>query len=589
MAAIGSPLEYAKSLEAIATWQLGHASNLLATPFLGERKMNLLDRVRRVLGTDSPAEARKARPLGLAILATPLLLWAFSLGMLPGQRTEVVAEPVPLAAGQPRQPSGQPLARGFMVGTVPAQQPPLVQHGRGVNSDAGVKNGITIDDEVMGRMSMVPATDGTPGIVVTHDRGNGYPMQTMRVSQIELVRAPRPSPNQSQHSAEPESSDLSPRDRAMLQMMTELRYEVMALRYEIRQMRQPESGPQPQYQPPGAQQGGYGAMQSPFPQQSQSRSQFGTPPPTTYHAQPRPEIMPPRDKPEEGDKPEKKDKVYTPRSQRTLPGSSKPQEGNRAEEPAHRSWGTRVPGPNQPFNGPSAAQDFYESPILTPFQAPEVVPSTSQPEKKDKPALIPGADERYSRRPPEGILADPKKETVKAPERAARQVEPPVSNAPGYENPWAEAVEGMVETFTPSFAPPATSDRADLESRLKETAEAKAKAEAMRMESEMALKAAEEKRRLSERNFQQMERHLRETHAMEVKIRAAAEEARHQAKLAEDRGKKELDKVREQLIKAALRIKELEDQAAAKAAESTPTETPSPSGEPITPQPNPVD
>ncbi|MEX0794554.1 MAG: hypothetical protein WD045_15570 [Pirellulaceae bacterium] len=412
--AFSAPLEYAKSLEAIATWQLGHASNLLATPFLGERMMHLLDRVRRVLGTDSPAKARKAWPLGLAILATPLLLWAFSLGMLPGQRTEVVAE-------------------GELV------KQPRVQYGVGVNSDAGVTGEIISD-------STRQLYDPRFNHFLQH-QGNIPAMQFNQGAQVQLAQAPSPGPNQSQRSAEPESSDLSPRDRAMLQMMTELRFEVMALRNEIRQLRQPGGGNQPQYHPPMPHPGGYGTMPSLYPQQPQSRPQYGTPPPTTYHAQPHPEVMPPRDQPEERDKPEKKNQGYTPRSSRTGPHYSKPQEGDEAEE-------------------------------------------------KDQARFsIPTAEERYSFAPPEG----------------------------------------------------------------------------------------------SGRQIDELQERLRTSQALTKEAQQKAEEARHQTQLAEERAKEEIHRVQALLNKAALRIKELEDQAAAKAAESTPTETPAPSGKPITPQPNPVE
>lgn len=447
VSALGQPLEYAKSLEAIATWQLGHGSNLLATPFLGERKMNLLDRVRRVLGTDSPVEARKAWPLGLAILATPLLLWAFSLGMLPGQRTDVVAEnPKPQRTNQPH-----------------------VHYGVGVNSDAGVTGAIIYDSEPpLAHPRFAPYQGNIPAV------------QMIQGAEIRPAQVGYPNPNQNQRSPESDPSDLSPRDRAMLQMMTELRFEVMALRNEIRQMRQPGGGNHP------------------------------------------------------------------PQGDRWNPPMPYP---NQQPVPHFRSG----PGPQ---NAPSFAPPVAAAPSASLPPSNRMVPTYSDPQEGD----------RVQNR-------------GRWEETEPAQAEPKVSNAPSRDNPWVEAAEGMMQLITPGSPQPQARDLTPRQRHPNEL-----KADSMRIEAEQAHRVAEEERLRSEEKrliaeelrqnselqAKELQQRLKETQASETQARLIAEEAMHRAKAEREHAQEKLHQTQDQLNKAVLRIKELEDKAAEKAAKPDP-------------------
>ncbi|MGY8767185.1 MAG: M56 family metallopeptidase [Pirellulales bacterium] len=100
VAITGQRVQYAQSLELVArrqtalptTMPTSVSTALLATPFLGERKMTLLNRVRRVLGVRANAEGNRIWPVGLMLVALPLALVLISTGYVPWNNGQAVAD-----------------------------------------------------------------------------------------------------------------------------------------------------------------------------------------------------------------------------------------------------------------------------------------------------------------------------------------------------------------------------------------------------------------------------------------------------------------------------------------------------------------
>ncbi|MCC9606634.1 M48 family metalloprotease [Blastopirellula sp. JC732] len=87
--ATGRRVQYAQSLELVARRQFEPAAAVLAAPFLGDRTMNLLKRVRHALGIPLGRESGRLLPVGLALLVVPVGLWV-AVAMLSSPR--VMAE-----------------------------------------------------------------------------------------------------------------------------------------------------------------------------------------------------------------------------------------------------------------------------------------------------------------------------------------------------------------------------------------------------------------------------------------------------------------------------------------------------------------
>lgn len=90
--ALGHRLNYAKSLEHVASWQLEHPNGLLAVHYLGDRQGQLLGRVRQILGISTPQAGERSWPAGLVLMFIPLLLWATSAIFLPESASQANAE-----------------------------------------------------------------------------------------------------------------------------------------------------------------------------------------------------------------------------------------------------------------------------------------------------------------------------------------------------------------------------------------------------------------------------------------------------------------------------------------------------------------
>jgi beta-lactamase regulating signal transducer with metallopeptidase domain len=83
--ATGQRLSYAKALETLGSRAAGAGPLLLATTFLGESDMNLLARVRQVLGLRPQREAGRAWPAGLAAVGLAVAL--FTIAALPARQS----------------------------------------------------------------------------------------------------------------------------------------------------------------------------------------------------------------------------------------------------------------------------------------------------------------------------------------------------------------------------------------------------------------------------------------------------------------------------------------------------------------------
>jgi beta-lactamase regulating signal transducer with metallopeptidase domain len=81
--ATGRRLAYARALETVGRRQLREASLLLATSFQGEPEMNLLNRVRNVLGLATPRESGLGWPAGVLALALTagMACWSLSAAL----------------------------------------------------------------------------------------------------------------------------------------------------------------------------------------------------------------------------------------------------------------------------------------------------------------------------------------------------------------------------------------------------------------------------------------------------------------------------------------------------------------------------
>jgi bla regulator protein blaR1 len=91
VAVTGRRLEYVQALESVA--RLGtRVEPLFAAGIRGERNMQLLQRVRNVLGLSAAGERSRFWPAGLLALLLPLAAWAWTAGLVAPQTTVAVAD-----------------------------------------------------------------------------------------------------------------------------------------------------------------------------------------------------------------------------------------------------------------------------------------------------------------------------------------------------------------------------------------------------------------------------------------------------------------------------------------------------------------
>jgi len=76
VSATGQRLNYAKSLEEVATWEVPYQDASLSVSFIGfGGQNNLLDRIERILGGCQRSGSSRIYPVGIALLLIPLLIW----------------------------------------------------------------------------------------------------------------------------------------------------------------------------------------------------------------------------------------------------------------------------------------------------------------------------------------------------------------------------------------------------------------------------------------------------------------------------------------------------------------------------------
>jgi beta-lactamase regulating signal transducer with metallopeptidase domain len=83
VAATGERLVYVEALQLVAHRRLAASPSILATAIGGTRTMNLLERVRNVLGIRPAASTARYWPVGIAALVLPLGLWCVTAGLAP--------------------------------------------------------------------------------------------------------------------------------------------------------------------------------------------------------------------------------------------------------------------------------------------------------------------------------------------------------------------------------------------------------------------------------------------------------------------------------------------------------------------------
>ncbi|MBL7043990.1 MAG: hypothetical protein ISR77_35510 [Pirellulaceae bacterium] len=91
LATTGGRIEYANALNLAARLHARLPQPALAASFLGEKKMNLLARVRNVLGSGIRRENGRWWPVGLIALLLPLVIWAASASLLPSGTSPALA------------------------------------------------------------------------------------------------------------------------------------------------------------------------------------------------------------------------------------------------------------------------------------------------------------------------------------------------------------------------------------------------------------------------------------------------------------------------------------------------------------------
>jgi beta-lactamase regulating signal transducer with metallopeptidase domain len=91
VALTGRRLEYVQALESVARWGT-RVEPLLAAGIRGERNMQVLQRVRNVLGIAAAGESSRLWPAGLVALLLPLAAWGWSAGLIAPQPSAAVAD-----------------------------------------------------------------------------------------------------------------------------------------------------------------------------------------------------------------------------------------------------------------------------------------------------------------------------------------------------------------------------------------------------------------------------------------------------------------------------------------------------------------
>lgn len=231
VAALGRPVVYASALELVARRRL-EGSPLVATAFSGGPTMNLLLRVRNVLGMSQSARQARWWPLGLIALALPAGAVCASLGMLPGSS--------PAVADDERSPRT------------------LVADREGDDDGERRQGPRDGEEKRQGPRDGEAKKDGPRD-------GEGQRRHGPRDGEGEHRAGPRDGEERREGPRDGEGHRPRPRDfegahdpiRPLMHALQQLREEVMQLRREVDQLRR-ERGPEGERRGPPPEAGGFG-------------------------------------------------------------------------------------------------------------------------------------------------------------------------------------------------------------------------------------------------------------------------------------------------------------------------------------------
>ncbi|WP_158261152.1 MULTISPECIES: M56 family metallopeptidase [Pirellulaceae] len=208
--ALGHRLNYAKSLEQVASWQLDHSSGMLAAHYLGDGQRQLLGRVRQILGISTPQAGERSWPAGLVLMVIPLLLWAISAILLPESASQANAEDIEAAASKAVD------SEGLSATLPPRHLPPL--HPR------------------------------HPHQHLDHPPGRRHPLQHRHPLECLLDDIERDLPVDDD--AQPDNKQI-PEDQSVIEVLHELREEVRQLRLQVKKLKNHrDRQPPPHHHPP---------------------------------------------------------------------------------------------------------------------------------------------------------------------------------------------------------------------------------------------------------------------------------------------------------------------------------------------------
>jgi beta-lactamase regulating signal transducer with metallopeptidase domain len=349
VAATGERLAYVEALQLVAHRRLAASPSIWAAAMGGARTMNLLERVRNVLGLRQEATAARFWPVGLAALALPAGLWCATLAMTPAAH----ADDKPLA-----EESRNEEARGVPV----LEDIPLL--GRLFVIDEDADDAKYLRRTYLDITGTIPTADEIRVFVADEDSNKRVKVVDRLIAQAaregerregdrpregaregerregdrprEGDRRPearregdRPAQREGERREGDRSRDpgaregerrpnpeLSPREREMMQLIQSLRGEVEALRREMNELRGSRGG-----RPEAGREGD----------------------------RPRPDAERPREGGREGDRP--RAEKPRPRDGERRPEGDRPREGEHRPEGDRPRDGERRPMPDRPRDG----------------------------------------------------------------------------------------------------------------------------------------------------------------------------------------------------------------------------------------------
>lgn len=240
VAATGQRLLYAQSLERVARGPLAGVRPSLAATIQGERKMKLLRRVRHVLDADPKAGKGRWWPVGLLVLLVALGVWGATTDAFTGSKTALADDEGERREGEEREVRREgDRERG-------EQEREIRREGYGERGEREVRR--DGDREREGNRER----EGDRPVRRDGDRAReGFRRDGDRREGDRPREGDRERPGPRFEGPPP-----TPRERAMLQMIEQLRREIHMLREEVHRMRGgrppiPREGDRPQFRRDG--------------------------------------------------------------------------------------------------------------------------------------------------------------------------------------------------------------------------------------------------------------------------------------------------------------------------------------------------